>query len=122
MTSEAVEPAKPAVTAPTQAKPMVVSATDYWFARRFPPGHERKSMGPVNWKGWAAFGLFTMALIGGGMAFLLMAIWDSLWMGLFAFALVAWGSTMALVKVVSLKGDQTKTMEDYMKAGRDVAH
>ena len=42
--------------------------------------------------------------------------------GLFAFALVAWGSMMALLKVVSLKGDQTKTMEDYMKAGRDVAH
>ncbi len=56
------------------------------------------------------------------MAFLLMAIWGSLWLGLFAFALIAWGSFMALLKIVSLKGDQTRTMEEYMKAGRDVAH
>jgi hypothetical protein len=96
--------------------------TEYWFARRFPAGNERKSMGPVHWKGWASFGAFTLALIAGGMAFLLLAIWGAMWIGLFAFALIAWGSMMVLLKVVTMKGDQTKTMEDYMKAGRDVAH
>jgi Na+/proline symporter len=45
-----------------------------------------------------------------------------MWLGIFAFVLIAFGSMMALLKVVSLKGDQTKTMEEYMKAGRDVAH
>jgi hypothetical protein len=96
--------------------------TEYWFARRFPADHERNSMGPVHWKGWLSFAVFTLVLIGAGLAFLLMAIWGSMWLGLFAFALVAWGAMMALLKVVSLKGDQKKTMEEYMKAGRDVAH
>jgi hypothetical protein len=102
--------------------PKTKAATDYWFARRFPVGNDRQSMGPINWKGWLAFGVFTLALMGGGMAFLLMAIWGSMWLGIFAFVLIAFGSMMALLKVVSLKGDQTKTMEEYMKAGRDVAH
>jgi hypothetical protein len=119
--TEIVEGSKAAAT-PLVEDPKVKAAAEYWFARRFPVGHERKSMGPVNWKGWAAFGAFTLALIGGGMAFMLMAIWDSVLMGLFAFAFVAFTATMALLKIVSMKGDQTRTMEDYMKAGRDVAH
>ena len=111
MTIEAGEPAK-----------VAKGTTEYWFARRFPAGEASKAMGPVHWKGWLAFAVFTCALIGGGMAFLLLAIWGALWIGLFAFALIAWGSMMALLKIVTMKGDQTKTMEDYMKAGRDAAH
>lgn len=93
-----------------------------WFARRFPKGDPRNAMGPVSWQGWAAFALFTLALIAGGMALLLLAIWGSLWMGLLAFALFAWGAMMTLLKLVALKGDQTKTMEDYIKAERDAAN
>ena len=74
--------------------------TEYWFARRFPAGNERKSMGPVHWKGWASFGAFTLALIAGGMAFLLLAIWGAMWIGLFAFALIRFGLLTALIATV----------------------
>ncbi len=106
----------------TGASKAARTTEEYWFARRFPKGNPRNSMGPVHWKGWAAFAVFTMTLVGGGLLFLLLAIWGSLWIGMIVFALIAWGSLMALLKVVAMKGDQTKSTEDYLKAGRDVAH
>lgn len=106
----------------TEAPKTAKASQEYWFARRFPKDNPRNSMGPVHWKGWVAFALFVMALIGGGLMFLLLAIWGAIWIGLIAYALVAWGALMALLKIVAMKGDQTKSTEDYMKAGRDVAH
>lgn len=84
-----------------------------WFARRFPVGHPRNAMGPVHWKGWAAMALYVAATLGGAVAFLVMAIGGLFVTGVILFVVIAFGSLLALLIVSALKGDETRTIEDY---------
>jgi hypothetical protein len=105
---------------PAEAPPpgKVLSDEPAWFARRFPVGHPRNAMGPVHWKGWAAMVLYVGMTIGGALAFLLMAIAGLFVTCVILFVVIAFGSLLALLIVSSLKGDETKTIEEYALAKR----
>lgn len=100
-----------AASAPKPEKP----SGPPWFARRYPPHDPRTSMGPVHWKGWTAFAAFSGAMFVGAFAFLFLAVAGSVFLGAIAFAMIAGGALYALLAIVARKGDDTKTMEDYVK-------
>ena len=87
-----------------------------WFARRFAVGDARKAMGPIAWQGWAAFAAFTVALVAAGLTFLLLSIVGMMAFGVIVFAALAGAAGYALMKVVALKGDQTRCIADYRDA------
>ena len=48
--------------------------TEYWFARRFPVGHPRSSMSPINDKGWAVVRAFVWWMAGGALGAIALAL------------------------------------------------
>lgn len=107
-------PAPPRADAPVQP----VNQEQAWFARRFPVGHPRSAMGPVHWKGWLAMAAYVGATLAGALAFLAMAVAGLFVTGVILFAVTAFGALLALLIIVSLKGDDGKTIEDYANQTR----
>ncbi|MET0182836.1 MAG: hypothetical protein ABW199_08130 [Caulobacterales bacterium] len=91
-----------------------------WFARRFPVGDPRSSMGPVHWKGWTMFGIFIAMTILSAAAFLLAAVAGLLMWGALVFVAASLASAGWLLLVVRARGDQTRTLEDYRANGTHV--
>ena len=110
------EPTPPAPRVEAPAKP--VSDEGAWFARRFPVGHARSAMGPVHWKGWLVMAAYVAATLAGALAFLAMAVAGLFVTGVILFAVMAFGALLALLIIVSLKGDDSKTIEDYANETR----
>jgi hypothetical protein len=91
--------------------------TEYWFARRFPLSDRRQSMAPVHWKGWVVSGAFLLALMIGGFAFAWMGASGYMVQGVVVFVLAALIGGGWFITVAQHKGDKTRTVEDYRKAG-----
>jgi hypothetical protein len=92
------------------------AASEYWFARRFPPSDRRNAFAPVHWKGWAVSVAFVSALAVGGVAFAWLGASGQLVQGVAVFAVVALLSGACFIAVATAKGDKTRTVQDYRKA------
>lgn len=115
-TTATPEAPKPAASEPAPPKP--VNSDELWFARRYPVGHARSAMGPVHWKGWLVMIAYVAATLAGALAFLAMAVAGLFVTGVILFAVMAFGALLALLIIVSLKGDDGKTIEDYANETR----
>jgi hypothetical protein len=117
MSETTTNPAQASAASPSDApiKPVNLEA---WFARAFPVGHPRSAMGPVHWKGWLAILAYVGATLAGALAFLVMAVAGLFVTGVILFAVTAFGALLALLIIVSLKGDDGKTIEDYANETR----
>lgn len=91
----------------------VAPPEERWFARRFPPGHPRSAMGPVHWKGWAAFVIFFAMTVASGAAFLLAVAAGLFVWGVIVFVIATFVSAGWLLLVVRARGDRTRTVSDY---------
>jgi hypothetical protein len=91
------------------------SATEFWFARRFPVDNPRNGMAPVHWKGWLMFAAFAAAMLIGGLGFLVSAVTGYFIWGAIAFVAMAAAGSAWLMMIVQAKGDTAKTLEDYRK-------
>ena len=97
---------------------------EYWFARRFPVGHPRNAMGPVNEQGYAAVRTFISTMTGGAIVAVVLSF-VAFWMsqpalyivGGIAFVAAAAYAAWRLISVSKSRGDRNHTIEDY-KAGR----
>jgi hypothetical protein len=87
--------------------------SEYWFARRFPVGNPRNAMAPVHPKGWAVVAVFLVAMLLGGLAFLLMAGAGQFAQGVVALAIAAALGGGWFLVVAHAKGDRTRTVADY---------
>jgi hypothetical protein len=92
------------------------AATEYWFARRFPVGDRRSAFSPVHWKGWAASMAFLSALAAGGSAFAWLGASGQIVEGVAVFATTALMSMACFIAIANVKGDKTRTVQDYRKA------
>ncbi len=92
--------------------------TEYWFARRFPVGNPRNSFAPVHWKGWAAAAIFIAVLAIGAAAFAWMGASGFLVHGMVVFAVAALVGMVWFVTIAQVKGDKSRTVDDYRKARR----
>jgi hypothetical protein len=92
-----------------------MSAAEYWFARRYPVGHQSQSYGPVHWKGWAVTGVFVAVLSTGGMAFAWLGASGQMIEGVAIFALAALAGGGGFISIASAKTDKTRTVADYRK-------
>jgi flagellar biosynthesis protein FliP len=83
---------------------------EYWFARRFPVGHPRNAMSPINEQGWNVVRKFIIWMVAGAVLATIIVIVSLLWLPYlwiaapFVFAATAMYAGWALI-------------EDY-KAGR----
>lgn len=104
----------------------------YWFARRFPVGDRRNSMGPVTSEGFRVAWTFVWWMVGGGVAWLLLlglAGWAGYasgfgplsWvlgaLGPIVFIACAVDGAWHFIKTARDRGDNQHTVEDY-KSGR----
>jgi hypothetical protein len=97
----------------------------YWFARRFPVGHPRNSMSPINEHGWNVVRKFLTWMIGGAIlsvvvavTLLLVAPQTLLWIaGVLIFPVAAAYAGYAFIAAAQGRGDHSHTVDDY-KAGR----
>lgn len=89
---------------------------DYWFARRYPLDSPSKAMAPVNWKGYAAAGIFVAGLAIGALAFLWMALTGLLVFGVITFVIAAVVAGGWFIAVAYEKGDRARTVEDYRRS------
>ncbi len=92
----------------------------YWFARRFPVGHPRSAMAPINREGRMAFVWFMVGMFGGAILWGLLALTGSIPMmilGGVVFIAAAVGSGWWLLAMVVRRGDTKHTVDDY-RAGR----
>jgi hypothetical protein len=100
-----------------------MAENNYWFARRFPVGHPRNAMAPINEKGWNAVWKFVIWMVGGalvaGLILAANALWlPGMWIGApFIFAACAAVGGWSLILAAQQHGDHNHTVEDY-KAGR----
>ena len=92
-----------------------MTASEYWFARRFPLGHMRAGMAPVHWRGWAVACAFVLALLlSGGVCAWLMSVGQTI-KGVAAFGLGALGAGLGFIRVAHVKGDHVNCVADYEK-------
>ncbi len=92
----------------------------YWFARRFPVGHPRRSMAPINAQGFAVVRQFVSFMSGGAViavALSLLGFWFSM-PALYVLAGVAFVAGAAyggwrLISAAQSRGDHAHTVEDY---------
>ena len=75
-------------------------------------------MGLVHWKGWLVMAAYIAATLAGALAFLAMAVAGLFVTGVILFAVMAFGALLALLIIVSLKGDDGKTIEEYAMEAR----
>ncbi len=97
---------------------VVPMTREYWFARRFPVGNPRNAYAPVHWKGWAAAGIFVVALLIGAAGFAWMAATGHFVQGAVVFAVAAIVGLVWFVTIAQVKGDRTRTVEEYRKMQR----
>jgi hypothetical protein len=97
---------------------------EYWFARRFPVGHARNAMAPVNEQGYAAVRTFVSTMTSGAIVAIVLsfvAFWISqpaLYVaGGIAFVAAAAYAGWRFISLSVSRGDNKHTVEDY-KAGR----
>lgn len=97
---------------------------EYWFARRFPVGHPRNAMAPVNERGHAAVRTFVSTMTSGAILALVLsfcAFWLSqpvlYVVGGVAFVAAAVYAGWRFISVAASRGDHNHTVDDY-KAGR----
>lgn len=89
--------------------------TEYWFARRFPPGNPRNALAPVHWKGWAIALIFVAILLGGAVAFAYLGASGQIVYGAVAFIVAAALGTIWFIGVAERTCDKTRTVADYKK-------
>ncbi len=91
----------------------------YWFARRFPVGSPRNAMAPINREGRMAFVWFVAGMLGGAIAWGLLALTGIVGaiLGGLVFVAAAAGSGWWLIMMVVRHGDNAHTVDDY-RAGR----
>lgn len=89
---------------------------DVWFARRFPIGHARNNVAPINWKGYAAFGAFAAAMVVGAAGWFASAATGQFWAGVALFGSLTTFGTGMLFLSVAQHTDTERTVEDYQKA------
>jgi len=92
------------------------AANEYWFARRFPVGDQRKAYAPVHWKGWAVSLAFAIVLTIGGVAFAWLGASGNMIAGVAVFVLAALIGAGGFISIAEAKADKTRTVEDYRKA------
>jgi len=90
--------------------------TQFWFARRFPPGNPRNAFAPVTWQGYAATAVFVVVLAIGGLAFAWMGASGNLMQGAIVFAIASLVGGGWFITIANAKGDRTRTVADYRKA------
>jgi len=117
------DPKKSAYEYFTERRTGAVAEGPYWFARRFPVGHPRGSMSPINADGWNVVRRFVSWMIGGALVGLLVAVIGILWVPYlwvvapFIFAGAAGYAGYAFVAAAQGRGDHQHTVDDY-KTGR----
>jgi hypothetical protein len=97
---------------------------EYWFARRFPVGHPRNAMSPINEGGYAAVRTFVSTMTSGAIAAVVLSF-VAFWLlqpvlyivGGIVFVAAAAYAAWRLISVSMSRGDQNHTVDDY-KAGR----
>jgi hypothetical protein len=101
-----------------------MAETEYWFARRFPVGHPRNAMAPINAQGYAVVRQFVAWMTGGAIiavVLTLLGFWLSLpalyAVGGIAFIAGAVYGAWRLISTAQGRGDHNHTVDDY-KAGR----
>ena len=96
---------------------------EYWFARRFPVGHPRNSMSPINEKGWNVVRQFIWWMVGGAAIALVLVligifVLPYVWIGApFIFFAAAMIGGWSFILPAQQHGDHNHTVDDY-KAGR----
>jgi hypothetical protein len=97
---------------------------EYWFARRFPVGHPRNAMSPINERGYAVVRTFVSTMTTGAIVAVVLsfvAFWISqpalYVVGGIAFVAAAVYAGWKFVSVSMDRGDKNHTVEDY-KTGR----
>lgn len=85
----------------------------YWFARRFPVGHPRNTMGPISRGGWLVACAFIASMAVGGLAFLGLALSGSPLLGIAIFVVLAATGMGTFITLSYRKGDTGHTVEDY---------
>lgn len=86
---------------------------EYWFARRFPLGHPRSAMAPVNWKGWMVVIAFFSLMIGGAGAFVWFALRNNVLEGAAMFLVIAFMAGAWFVLMAMANGDRVRTVAEY---------
>jgi hypothetical protein len=97
---------------------------EYWFARRFPVGHPRNAMSPINEGGYAAVRTFVSTMTSGAIAAVVLSF-IAFWISQPALYVVAGVVFVAaaiyagwrFISVATSRGDHNHTVDDY-KAGR----
>ena len=100
-----------------------MSDSEYWFARRFPVGHPRNAMSPINDKGYAVVRQFIGWMVGGAIAALIIVlaglfVLPYVWIGApFIFVACAIFGAWTFILAAQQHGDHNHTVDDY-RAGR----
>jgi hypothetical protein len=94
-----------------------VAEQEYWFARYRVKPNEGRGLRPLSWKGRAVIAGFVLAMIGGGVAFLLLGLAHLLFAGIAVFVICAFGGAATFIWAAVTKSDPVKTVADYQAAG-----
>jgi hypothetical protein len=87
----------------------------YWFARHRanPPG---RGLVPLRWQGRAVIALFVIAIIGGGILWLLLALLFHLFIvGVIIFALCALAGGAFFIWAAATRSDPVRSVADYRR-------
>jgi hypothetical protein len=94
-----------------------MAGNKYWFARRYPVGNPRSSVGPISTEGWLMAAAFVLDMLAGAVVFFYFASIGETVLGGLLFGVLAAAGAGALVFLASRKSDQQHTIDDY-KSGR----
>lgn len=94
---------------------MPVADARYWFARRFPVGHPRNAMSPVNRAGYAVVVGFVGAMLVGAVGWAALTQLGLFVVGLAVFVILTAAAGGAFVWLAQVKGDHQRTVADYRK-------
>ncbi|MBI4920139.1 MAG: hypothetical protein HY834_00175 [Devosia nanyangense] len=97
--------------------------TEYWFARRFPVGHPRNAMSPINERGWNVVRRFIAWMVGSAIVAAIIALVGIFWLPYvwiatpFIFIAAAMYAGWTFILAAQSRGDHQHTVDDY-KTGR----
>ena len=90
---------------------------EYWFARyRLEPNRGR-AIRALRWQGRTVIGGFVLAMVGGGIAMLLLGLSNLMFLGVVVFVLCALVGASTFIWAAVTKSDPIKTVADYQAAG-----
>ncbi len=90
---------------------------EYWFARyRLKPNRGR-GIRALRWEGRAVVAGFVLAMVVGGLTFLLLGLADRFFLGIAAFVLCAIVGASIFTWAAVTKSDPVRTVADYQAAG-----